>query len=908
MKRIYFFVLLLILFSTSLTSTLAYAIPLASLSTLIPFPPKVFVNTTALARYQITNNVDGTLPFQITYPAGLVRGAGSSCGASLPSGASCLLNLEFSPTTVPQSINGKLAVKFQDGSGVYSNINMESANNIPDAPTLVVQGSPDIVLIPASTTTVTVKNQSATTAANNVQIHLPPEIASEVENVTSCPNIAPNATCDIHLSTKTDAAQVDQKDTIIQGSNTPPVNVTITVTNVLSYDSPLNFDKPYSAPPKELEVTNKSPKTVQIDSLSWPSTPVQGVQLPSSIPSACQSLAPGASCELPFTADHAAYGNGSAQIAYHFDGISRTQPLDILVAPTTIKVNDNKDIILAQGLSNIFTIENTGPFDWQSPFLRLDNPIAGVTLLDNTCDVSVIPVTPPNNKCEISFELDNPQPGDAGDLYTNGENLIPSLHDLVVVQGALAIVPELANDKLHLSYRAIRVENAYDPTVSVKLNTISTTLSSSLNNKVSVCATSGGDCVYHSTCEDGTILTHQGDSCNIWLKSTSKDDEPLGKIPGTATVNVDMSFNHVPKKLLKQRNLKSTISKTLEVDYGQDLYAGGNFYTAGGIEVYNIAKWNGSNWAALSSGVLGSAVEALTQYNGDLYAGGNFSMAGGIPANRIAKWDGMNWSPLSSGVNSIVSALAQYNGDLYVGGHFTSAGGNSANRVAKWDGINWSALSSGVNSTVRALASYNNDLYVGGDFTSAGGASANYIAKWDGTNWFPLLSPLNGMNAPVYGLRQGDGSLYVGGEFSHAGGPLFVSHIAKWDGANWSAFGIGTDNLVRDLIYYNSKLYAGGDFLLAGGSLAYNIAKWDGAWSDLDSGVDLPVHTLASHNTDIYAGGEFNGAVGPLTLVANRIAKWNGSNWSALGTGMNGAYDVVNKILIAPSLEINQIP
>jgi hypothetical protein len=61
MKKNHFLGLLLILFSTTLMSTLAYAIPLASLTTLIPFPPKVFVNTTALGRYQITNNVNGAV-------------------------------------------------------------------------------------------------------------------------------------------------------------------------------------------------------------------------------------------------------------------------------------------------------------------------------------------------------------------------------------------------------------------------------------------------------------------------------------------------------------------------------------------------------------------------------------------------------------------------------------------------------------------------------------------------------------------------------------------------------------------------------------------------------------------------------------------------------------------------------
>ncbi|MBN1684314.1 MAG: hypothetical protein JW855_02615, partial [Gammaproteobacteria bacterium] len=855
---------------------------------------------------QITNNVNGTLPFQITYPSGLTMGSGSTCGSSLSSGASCLLNLEFAPTTVPQNINGELAVKFQDGSGVYSNMSTESASNIPDAPTLAVQGSPDVVLIPASTTTVTVKNQSATTAANNVQIHLPPEIASEVENVTSCPSIAPNATCDIHLSTKTNAVHVDQKDTIIRGGNTPPVNVTMTVTKVLSYDSPLNFDKPYSTPPKELEVTNDSPKIVQIDSLSWPSTPVQGVQLPSSIPSACQSLAPGASCELPFTADHTAYGEGSAQIGYHFDGISRTQPLDILVAPTTIKVNDNKDMILAKDLTNIFTIENTGPFDWQSPFLQLDGPIEGVTLSHTTC-TGTIPVDSPNNTCTVTFDLDNPQAGDAGDLYTSGKNLMPALHNLVVIQGSLAITPELSNDKLHLSYRAIKVENAYD-SKSVTLNSVNTNLIN-LNNKISVCPVSGGDCVYHSTCEDGIILAHQGDNCLIWLKASPNDAVPLGKTSGTATVTIETTFNHLHQKSLNHQPLKGTISKIFDVDYNQQLYAGGYFTYAESIPANRVAKWDGANWFALGNG-LDAPVEALAQYNGDLYVGGYFVEAGGISANGVAKWDGMNWSALSSGTNSTVRALAQYNGNLYAGGSFTSAGGIFANRVAKWDGANWSALGAGLNNSVQALTQYNGDLYAGGQFTSAGGISASRIAKWDGSNWSPLIyNSINGVNSSVFILRQlNDGlndDLYVGGYFTSTGG-ISANGIAKWDGSNWSTFSTGMNELVKDFIYYNGNLYAGGYFHYAGGTPVHYIAKWDGTnWSDsdLDSGMNDNIYSITSHDSNLYVGGDFTQAG---TITANRVAKWDGSDWSPLGLGMG--HGEIRKILVAPSLEINQIP
>ena len=74
-------------------------------------------------------------------------------------------------------------------------------------------------------------------------------------------------------------------------------------------------------------------------------------------------------------------------------------------------------------------------------------------------------------------------------------------------------------------------------------------------------------------------------------------------------------------------------------------------------------------------------------------------------------------------------------------------------------------------------------------------------------------------------------------------------------------------------------------------SIANCIAKWDGsAWSALGSGMEgqlwPSVGALAVSGTDtcMREAASRRRAGAP----ANRIAKWNGSAWSALGSGMNG--------------------
>jgi hypothetical protein len=352
-----------------------------------------------------------------------------------------------------------------------------------------------------------------------------------------------------------------------------------------------------------------------------------------------------------------------------------------------------------------------------------------------------------------------------------------------------------------------------------------------------------------------------------------------------------------------------SIVDALAFDGSGNLYVGGVFLAPGAVSAPNIAKWDGSTWSALGSGLSGAqyasdAVYALAcDTNGNLYAGGDFIAAGGANANYIAKWDGTAWSLLGSGiVGEEVEALAfDSRGSLWVGGTFTVAGSLSANNIARWDGTAWSALASGrrsVDNQPQALVSDNaGNLYAGGDFLSAGGVDANYIAKWDGSTWSALGT---GVNNSVWSLAvDTNGNLYAGGAFTAAGG-IIANGIARWNGVAWSALGLGFSGggylpgagaLVFDTKGY---LYAGGGFTSAGGVSANRVARWDGsAWSALGSGIGegdpvAKVNALVfDAQGNLYAGGNFATAGG---LPATNIAKWDGQRWSLVGSGIGVPY------------------
>ena len=97
--------------------------------------------------------------------------------------------------------------------------------------------------------------------------------------------------------------------------------------------------------------------------------------------------------------------------------------------------------------------------------------------------------------------------------------------------------------------------------------------------------------------------------------------------------------------------------------YNGELYAAGYFDFADG-PANNIVKWNGTNWSAVGTGIdyawAENWVYALIVYNGELYAGGHFMSAGGNQVNNIAKWNGTEWSAVGTrlGSNGSQKALA----------------------------------------------------------------------------------------------------------------------------------------------------------------------------------------------------------------------------------------------------------
>jgi len=325
--------------------------------------------------------------------------------------------------------------------------------------------------------------------------------------------------------------------------------------------------------------------------------------------------------------------------------------------------------------------------------------------------------------------------------------------------------------------------------------------------------------------------------------------------------------------------------------YDGELVVAGWFDFAGDHGVEGLARWDGASWNSFPGWDIDwYPMTALIVHDGSLYVGGPFLMmaSNGI-ARHVARWDGTRWYKLGQGTDDNVLCFATYDGDLVVGGVFTTAGGASANGIARWDGASWYPLDTGITggtyTDVQGLAVWGTDLVAAGEFTHAGGNPANNIARWDGVDWYALGSGTDSWN---WAVTVYDGDVIVGGHFEYAGG-VAANAIARWDGLSWYPLGSGmshspSDPQVYTLAVVGPDLIAGGHFDTAGGTPAENIARWNGSsWSDVGSGVDNTVQGICEYGGDLIAVGGFTYAEDGTFL--RYVGSWDGATWNKMGDG-----------------------
>lgn len=348
-------------------------------------------------------------------------------------------------------------------------------------------------------------------------------------------------------------------------------------------------------------------------------------------------------------------------------------------------------------------------------------------------------------------------------------------------------------------------------------------------------------------------------------------------------------------------------------DIGGHLFVAGRIINAGGIGVFRIAKLELTTdiWTPIDNGNgIGGfgGTNRMRVIGSSVFVVGDFRAVGTMGNVILGKWDSISqtWSPVG-GVTTGVSTMTADGTDLYVGGAFTSIGGVSANNIAKYDSITstWSALGTGVNSSVSAISVSGGVVYVGGAFSTAGGSAASKLARFDisTATWSPMGSGITGSFDTAYSIAASGNKVYVGGSFTSIGG-VFANRIGSFDisTGTWSALGggiSGNSQIIYSIAVNGTDVYVGGSFTTANSTITVNgIAKWNGtSWSAMGSGASPAstayVYDLKVIGSEVYAAGAFT-TMGGITV--NNVAKWNGAGWTGLGNGVqsNGSLSAVD--------------
>jgi hypothetical protein len=208
----------------------------------------------------------------------------------------------------------------------------------------------------------------------------------------------------------------------------------------------------------------------------------------------------------------------------------------------------------------------------------------------------------------------------------------------------------------------------------------------------------------------------------------------------------------------------------------------------------------------------------------------------------------------------------------------------------------WSALGLTANpttdGTVYAIAynQVNGLYYVGGKFTGMNGvAGRDYIASYDpvSATWATVGSgsSVNGQIRAIAIAPNGD--VYIGGAFTDVG-DANGDYVAYYDisaGAWASVSGGGVGDVLALTFGLDGILYIAGTFQNWNAiPAADRIVKWDGsAYVALGTGMNGTVYALeTSPDGNIYAGGVFTTGNG---VTLNQIGYWNGTTFVGLDSG-----------------------
>lgn len=282
-------------------------------------------------------------------------------------------------------------------------------------------------------------------------------------------------------------------------------------------------------------------------------------------------------------------------------------------------------------------------------------------------------------------------------------------------------------------------------------------------------------------------------------------------------------------------------------------------------------KWDGSTWMRLGTGRPGSNYAEAIVRLSDDRV---------ILARQAPEiWDGSRWWPLGRGISGeLEDVMAKPGGGVYIAGSFDWVADQSAMGVAQSTESGWQALGDAVSpggGVTSMLLTDDETLMVVGGFYHETTYGTITVGTWDGSAWQFMPAPPRPTYHPVTPRIFWSSEGLLG---------FIANSPYVWTGDSWTQTPTGFNSLV-----YTACVDRSGDIVFGGvfTTPGNRIAKWNGiSWEALGVGLaNGYCYSLLEHsNGDLIVGGSFRTAGGHDT---NYIARWDGIEWHDLAGGMS---------------------
>lgn len=258
---------------------------------------------------------------------------------------------------------------------------------------------------------------------------------------------------------------------------------------------------------------------------------------------------------------------------------------------------------------------------------------------------------------------------------------------------------------------------------------------------------------------------------------------------------------------------------------------------------------------------------------------------------------------------------------LYAGGQFVLMDNKKVWGVAVWNGSYWDSLRGGLSQNPNAYADsstseqswawkitrYQNKIYVAGAIQWVNRKNQYHLGVWNGTNWeYPIAQPPNG---PIYDMKVINGYLYACGQFTKFGN-VTCNYVARFDGNNWQPVGdlqkyLGKayPSQVLSLANFKNVVYVAGAWDDSSG-VARNIAKFDGVnWSNVGTGIQqggfASINGMEALDDNLYLGGTFDRSS---DVPGHNLVAWDGTNFKEINQ-----FDPQNGAIISLTRHKNKV-